>query len=381
MWKELLKEGFGDDDDELIRFNWEIREIVWKHFYLWVLDLFFIPFALVVLLTGVRATRMLQRTSDAAEESNKTQVQKDNKRRWVCIKEFLWLMLDIPTAAVALAVCFTPTRGPLLVRRLWHLIGCKENTKHDIGGQNEVIWNAYTLSWKYLFGFIFIDVPTLAIAPFALLTHRMAFFLTDMKHFTFLKESTTTRTLGRVKDWRQENDGWWDQCKLSIWFQFAAFIVDVLALVFFLATLCTWRNVRLVLRLINSDELVLDERRNKKLETRYVRHPLPLHATRSYKDQGRYVLQATRWCVLLHCTGLDLPAVLPVAEYLRGVHAGTPIRVSFACGSRVWPSGANKASRGSAPGSVQEVRAPRPRAGYACCAGVPRHEPLPMAPL
>ncbi len=49
-----------------MQFQWstEIREKIWKHFRLWFLDVFVIPFSFVVFATVYRAPRMIRKCQD-----------------------------------------------------------------------------------------------------------------------------------------------------------------------------------------------------------------------------------------------------------------------------------------------------------------------------
>ena len=76
-------------------------------FMLWVLDIFFIPFALVVILTGYRLPRMMRLAA-----VTKT----DYQARSRCLREFCHVLVDVLVFAVALVPLFS-WRMPLVVSR------------------------------------------------------------------------------------------------------------------------------------------------------------------------------------------------------------------------------------------------------------------------
>lgn len=125
----------------------------------------------------------------------------------------------------------------------------EENTAKDIRGQHSVIMNAWWLAWKYLLGFIFIDIPVIAMAPVAFLTHRVMFLRRDSMDFGTRFQRNEVKTTSHWEDWATCNDDWWWDLKKSIFTQFLLFLVDVITLCPLAVTMCSWRNIRLVLRL------------------------------------------------------------------------------------------------------------------------------------
>jgi hypothetical protein len=71
LWSDLLDAGFDFSKSRKPYINGEAREKLWKHFGLWFLDVFFLPFGLIVLVTIYRVPRMIRKVQKKKEKKRK----------------------------------------------------------------------------------------------------------------------------------------------------------------------------------------------------------------------------------------------------------------------------------------------------------------------
>lgn len=111
-------------------------------------------------------------------------------KRWAAIKEFLHILVDLPCIAVGLAVCCT-WRMPIIVWRFFQL-AVSAPVRSQAGLRS--------LPWAE-FATLFIDIPAIALSPFALATWRIyPTWLAAKQVYAFEKGTS-----------RHDNKGWSQQ--------------------------------------------------------------------------------------------------------------------------------------------------------------------------
>lgn len=127
------------DDFDHYRLGW--RCDVWKQFYLWCLDLFVVPFGLVVVITGYRIPSLLDHLNNSTSESG---------ARSHVVKEFLHILVDIPCFITGAALCCT-WRLPFLVSQSRNIVQGFPQQRFD---HNKLRWLPFAQ-----FGIFLCDIP------------------------------------------------------------------------------------------------------------------------------------------------------------------------------------------------------------------------------
>jgi hypothetical protein len=113
-----FSEANNSDKEEGFYFNSVFREVVWHNFYLWCLDILFLPFGMVVAVTVYRLPRM-KRRMDAAADRATVASPADSEIRWIAIQEFLQILVDLLCLPPFVLVLGTVYRLRRLVGKKW----------------------------------------------------------------------------------------------------------------------------------------------------------------------------------------------------------------------------------------------------------------------
>jgi len=190
------------------------------------MDLLFVPFGLVVLLSGYRTCQLVRRYRDTTSEFRK---------RLGCIQDFGLLLGDLTAVALGLIMLAT-WRGPFMVARLrWHWREHRSTPWTQIDAvdmfdsmmaemRNEPLRQAYQMLR---------DLPTVVCLPFALFTWRA---------WWFVPECGALVTECRDDPWYIDENFWGDEFRSATKKHATLFFGDVGAGALLLPLCFTWRQ-------------------------------------------------------------------------------------------------------------------------------------------
>lgn len=187
-----------------------------------LLDLSFVPFAVVVLLSGYRTRQLIHRYR--AENS-------EFLKRVVCIEEFFQLVGDAVALCVGLAMCAT-WRAPmqaLRLRALWRTyhVGDGPASAEEYG---DALAAARREPFTQLMELLR-DLPMMAGLPLALFTWRAAVFVPRVRE-----------EVQQVKgDWYMRPSFWWANVSCIVWEEATLAVGDVWTAALFAVLCFTWR--------------------------------------------------------------------------------------------------------------------------------------------
>eukprot|EP00041_Stephanoeca_diplocostata_P036326 m.1319349 g.1319349 ORF g.1319349 m.1319349 type:complete len:1779 (+) comp24844_c0_seq1:205-5541(+) len=142
---------FGDLDEPAGYYRMSWRGDVWEQFYLWCLDLFVVPFGLIVVVTVYRVPSLLERMRKS---------KSDFSARGNVVAEFLHILVDIPCFLLGVAMCCT-WRLPFMLSQCMDVV---HNFPRERFDHNELRWIPIAQ-----FGIFLYDIPAIVCLGFCVL--------------------------------------------------------------------------------------------------------------------------------------------------------------------------------------------------------------------
>ena len=147
--------------------GFKTRKIIMKQFFLLLVDLLFIPAALLCLLSW-RCVIFIRAFKEASDQWEK---------RKTCFKQLLYLFLDIPCIILGL-ICMCTWRMPVIVYRWYKAYRDGTETEWDTEK-----WYAF-----YHFGLLLIDIPCIVCFLVASVTWRLPFMIRKLTKISMFDE-------------------------------------------------------------------------------------------------------------------------------------------------------------------------------------------------
>lgn len=274
--RKYYKLDFASNDD-YIHGKW--REKAWFQFWLWVLDLFTVPFCVVVFLTGYRARHLIHKLETAAT---------DYAVRKAMVIEFLNLLVDLPCITLALALCCT-WRVPWIFSRAAFIWNVDSDIDRRINRLRSLPFHELWL--------LVLDVPVIAAALVCTaLPWRLVYFQEDLKKSMTSRNNWNSRISIRREYWRCVGWAFVEQAGKAF--------CDILAFVgcVIIATAGVWRIPMLIRDIWPTTAMIQDPKRRYRRD--YYKMPMRFHSS--------VAVQFAKWL-------LDIPCIVAGAVVLGTV--------------------------------------------------------------